>query len=101
MPLITTSSDPSATNRINKNNNCVQRFLQKICLEAIYKKWNINSHYFHYNKKKEKKTLITISDKQSLFNYSGKNHNISTYSFLFIIQRFECYYTHCQETALN
>ena len=33
--------------------------------------------------------------------YSGKNHNISTYPFLFIIRRFECYYTHCQETALN
>ena len=32
---------------------------------------------------------------------SGTNHNISTYPFLFIIRRFECYYTHCQETALN
>ena len=41
------------------------------------------------------------SDKQSFFNYSSKNHNISTYPFLFIIRRFECYYTHCQETALN
>ena len=30
-----------------------------------------------------------------------KNHNISTYPFLFDIRRFECYYTHCQETALN
>ena len=30
-----------------------------------------------------------------------KNQNISTYPFLFIILRFECYYTHSQETALN
>ena len=30
-----------------------------------------------------------------------KNYNISTNSFLFIIRRFECYCTHCQETALN
>ena len=37
----------------------------------------------------------------SLFNCSSKNHKISTYPFLFIIRRFECYYTHCQETALN
>ena len=31
----------------------------------------------------------------------GKNHNILTYPFLFIIRLFECYYTNCQETALN
>ena len=47
------------------------------------------------------KPLCIISDKQSLLNYSGKNHNILTYPFLFIIRRFKCYYTHCQETALN
>ena len=34
-------------------------------------------------------------------NYAGKNYNISTYQFLFIIGRFKCYYTHFQETALN
>ena len=36
-----------------------------------------------------------------IFNCSAKNHIISTYPFLFIIRRFECYYTHCQETTLN
>ena len=45
--------------------------------------------------------VTCTSDRQSLFNYSGKNHNISTYSILFIIRRFAFYYSHCQETALN
>ena len=40
------------------------------------------------------KYLARIMDEwQSLFNYSGKTHNISTYPFLFIIRRFQCYYT--------
>ena len=36
-----------------------------------------------------------------IYNKPGKNHNILTNLFLFIIQRFECCYTHHQETALN
>ena len=46
-----------------------------------------------YSEKIATETYSESSDKQSLFNYSGKNHNISTYPFLFIIRRFECYYT--------
>ena len=48
--------------------------------------------------------LILLKEANQLktkWKISGKNRNISTYSFLFIIRRFECYYTHCQETALN
>ena len=46
--------------------------------------------------------LMIINDTwKSLFNYSGKNYNISTNSFLFIIRHFECYCTHCQATAFK
>ena len=44
---------------------------------------------------------IKNKNKKHFCKYSGKIHNISTYPFLFIIRRFEWYYTHCQETALN
>ena len=54
-----------------------------------------------YSEKIATETYSESSHKQSLFNYSGKTHNISTYPFLFIIRRFECYYTHCQEIALT
>ena len=49
--------------------------------------------------KKLKTWDVDAAKKQE--NTLGKNHNISTDPFLFIIRRFECCYTHCQETALN
>ena len=69
-----------------KNNKFVTSVYRKPTFSEVFKNFEIFIPEFH---------------KQSLFNYSGKNHNISIYQFLFIIRHFECYCTHCQETALN
>ena len=90
-------------NQKSKMVYCLKEYFGKR-LNELKNSLYVNNNTLENFKSKMKSEFQTLEDKidnKIKGLESGKNYNISTNSFLFIIRRFECYCTHCQETALN